>query len=173
MKVDGKSLLSALMLAAKTNNPKAINLLLQRGADPDIVDENNLTALTHAIGTNSLENVKTLIKITTQQLNIILEQLAESDLDIDDDLRDCIIEKIRDDETLLLPCLTKASTFGKHDLIKLLLDNFSYDIAEETSKNLLENVIMSDDPEACKVVNDVKKPKLNSEHKALVQKRGK
>ena len=112
-------MLSALMLAAKTNNPEAINLLLLHGADPDIVDENNFTALTHAIGTNSLENVKTLIKITTQQLNISLERLAESELVIDDDLGDSIIEKIRDDGTLLLPCLTKASTFGKHDLIKL------------------------------------------------------
>ena len=73
------------MLAAKTNNPEAINLLLQRGADPDIVDKNNFTALTHAIGTKSLEIVKTLIKKTTQQLNISLEKLAESELEIDDD----------------------------------------------------------------------------------------
>ena len=151
--------LSPLMVAAKTNSPEAINLLLAHNADPDKVDSNDRTALTYAINTNSQDNVKSLIKLTSVELIRSLKALAESDLVIDQELGECIIEKIRAENIPLKPLLQAASTFGKDDFIKLLLDNFPEAIDQNTLNDVIKNVIKSDQPKACKVVNDFMKTK--------------
>ena len=58
------------MLAAKTNNVEAVDELLKRNADPDIVDKDGFTALTHAILSENIDIILKLFKVTKFGLEI-------------------------------------------------------------------------------------------------------
>ena len=58
------------MLAAKTNNVEGVEELLNRNADPDIVDKDGFTALTHAILSENIDIILKLFKRTKSGLKI-------------------------------------------------------------------------------------------------------
>ena len=66
------------MLAAKTNNIEAVDLLLEKNADPNVADENGFTALTYAIIAGNVETIEKLLLKTERNLKPSLEKLAET-----------------------------------------------------------------------------------------------
>ena len=68
------------MLAAKNKNSDAIDLMLDKNADPDESDQNKYTALTYAILAENVEITEKSIDKTTTHLSVSLEKLAESKL---------------------------------------------------------------------------------------------
>ena len=66
------------MMAAKTMSIPQVLLLLDKGADPNDADEDQNTALTHAVLSENIESAETLITKTTEHLDVTLRKLAES-----------------------------------------------------------------------------------------------
>ena len=77
--------LTPLMMAAKTNNEEAVEELLKRFADPDIVDKDGFTALTHAILSENIDIILKLFKVTKSGMKITLKNLGKSSIELKND----------------------------------------------------------------------------------------
>ena len=78
------------MAACLTSHPRIVLLLLTNGADPDLRDSNNSTALDFALRSGCLESIKLLLDYGTdsfpQTTDLYLPRVNTlSDLDTDDE----------------------------------------------------------------------------------------
>ena len=70
------------MVAAKTNNKEAVELLRQKNADPDVVVKvlnENYTALIYAIESGSYQTLPQLYEVTNAELKFSFQKLADAD----------------------------------------------------------------------------------------------
>ena len=73
--------LTPLMLAAQTNSEELVELLLNENADPNQVDKDNQSSLTHSILAENASIIARLFEKTTVSLQNSLERLAEAFID--------------------------------------------------------------------------------------------
>ena len=113
LQVGKEEKLTLLMIAAKTNNKEAIELLLGKHADPDVVVEvvngeknENYTALIYAIESGSYQTLPELYEVTNAELRFSFQKLADSDFEWEKDdsafqrLKTAIKAKIENDNNL-------------------------------------------------------------------------
>ena len=154
--VDPVSKLSPLMIAAKTNSKEAIDWLLAKAANPNYFDSKKYTALSYAILSENIEIVKKLLVITTEHLDLSLQLLANSLIKLDQPLRKILNKVITTSEELYLPFLINCSEFGKYDCYQMLVEDHKelfekIDLA--TIKTIINNIIVSDVFEACRIAS--------------------
>ena len=108
------------MVAARTNSLEAIDLLLQKKAEPNHVDSQKYTALSYAIMSENIEIVKKLFKITFAQLDDSLKLLSQSLIKIDKELRIILKLLITKTKALFYPFLENCSKYAKYDCFEIL-----------------------------------------------------
>ena len=168
------------MNAAKTSSTEAVAILLRGHADPDIVDEEGWTALSYALKTNNVDIIKRLAPITIVGIDTSISLLAMTRLRMDRGLEFYVKDILASNRGEDL--LKKSSFFGNTNILDYLLKdshllNKEYDYAwsEDVISTCLENVIKSDNVEACKIVlnywkNALKKKETHFED--LIRDRG-
>ena len=97
------------MLAAKTNNIEAVNLLLEKNADPNIADENEFIALTYAIVAGNVEIIEKLLLKTERNLKTSMQKLAETT--ITNELIQKEVKKMLINDRKLFRIFADASSF--------------------------------------------------------------
>ena len=161
LQIDPISQMSPLMVAAKTNSIEAIDLLLAKAANPNYSDSKNYTALSYAILSENIEIVKKLFKITTEHLDVSLQLLSNSLIKVDKPLRKILNILTTTNEELYLPFLINCSEFGKFDCYQMLVEDHEElfeKIDLETMKTIINNIIVSDVFEACRIASLVFTP---------------
>ena len=112
------------MFAAKTNFVEAVQILLDKNANPDAVDRNNFTALTYAILSDNSETTEKLLPKTTKYLDISLSMLAKSNIKANKNIVDEVVKIFnnKNGRELFKVFVMKASFFGKADWLEILFD---------------------------------------------------
>ena len=82
------------MSAALTRSNEVIQVLLTAGADPNIIDSNGNTALTHAIQSEDISTMELLCSITKVGRKGAFRWIGEKRLDISDS--EPVLQFIRD-----------------------------------------------------------------------------
>ena len=82
------------MNAAQTSSTEAVHLLLKKDpsngdkvrADPNLTDENGLTALAFSLHTNNTQVINILAEVTTEVTDTTMKMLAQSNVKIEGEL---------------------------------------------------------------------------------------
>ena len=154
------------MTAARTGAGKAVDLLLGKNADPDVIimvnngeEDEEYTALIFAIESDNYQIVLKLMEVTNTGLRLALEKIAESTFDWNDNkdsliaLKSFIKKKIEKDHNLFQAFFKSAAVFGNRLWIYYLRSEFPnlvMGLNDETKNELLKDVTYSDDANACK-----------------------
>ena len=122
--------LTPLMLAAQTNSEESLELLLNENADPNQVDKDNQSSLTHSILAENASIIARLFEITTVGMQNSLERLAEAFIDWKENsssferIKSAIKEHINKDSHLFKIFLVRTAIFGNQAWLKYLIDEF-------------------------------------------------
>ena len=155
-------------------------MLEDKNIDPNLLDENKFNALTHAIKSEHPEIVAILLERTDVALEISFHFLAESAIDWKKPENSSFLGqikmamKIKIDYELFKGFLERVGQFGNSIWIDFLLHDFPEYVEKfllELLDELTRDVIMSDNPTACKVIAEF--ANLNEDLKSLALKRGK
>ena len=134
------------MLAAKTNNIEAVDLLLEKNADPNVADENGFTALTYAIIAGNVETIEKLLLKTERNLKPSLEKLAETTI-TNEFIQNGVKKMFINDRKLFKIFADASSFFGNSIWLQWLLytDTFTKFIPDliikKSSKMSLNQII--------------------------------
>ena len=172
--------LTPLMMAAKTNNTIAVEILLIKGADPNIEDEEGFTALTHAIVSENISNIAKLFKVTKRGLEKSFEKLGESSMTLYSEQCKCFLpeleseihEIVNKNRNLFNTFLEIVAIFGNAHWLQMLLST-NPKLNEKTRLRILENVLNSDDAEACQILAKNEQFNLTDKLKKFAISRGK
>ena len=166
-----------LMCAAKTSSTEAVELLLEKGADPDICNESDgSNALSLALGTGNMEVIQMLCKVTTDPdgFNSCITALAQSNIKIVGKMKKFIKRLLEAGKTKLL--IEKASFYGNSILLDYILTEDPNILFKCDMTKITRNVIISDNPEACETILDHCKTNgyniLVRKHEKLLLERG-
>ena len=148
------------MNAAKTSSPEAVDLLLKKDpsngvkvpADPNLTDENGVTALAFSFATNNTQVINTLAEVTTEAGEATMKMLAQADVKIDGELETFVKKMLNDGQKVKL--LQLSTFFGNSLLMDYLLNKANITWTENNVLANIENVIKSDDAKACKIFKD-------------------
>ena len=168
------------MLAAKTNNVEAVDELLKRNANPDVVDKDGFTALTHAILSENIEIILKLFKRTKSGLKISLKKLGKSSLELNNDQNKSFFEKLKliiksiidEKRSHFNTFLEAVAIFGNALWLKMLLFE-NPKLNKRTRERILKSVIMSDDAKSCQIIAQYDQFVLTPNLKKLAISRGK
>ena len=122
--------LTPLMLAAQTNSEESLELLLNENADPNQVDKDNQSSLTHSILAENASIIARLFEITTVGMQNSLERIAEAFIDWKENsssferIKSAIKEHINKDSHLFKIFLVRTAIFGNQAWLKYLIDEF-------------------------------------------------
>ena len=122
--------LTPLMLAAQTNSEELVELLLNENADPNQVDKDNQSSLTHSILAENASIIARLFEITTVGLQNSLERLAEAFIDWQENqssferIKSVIKEHINKDSHLFKIFLVRTAIFGNTPWLKFLFEEY-------------------------------------------------
>ena len=167
-----------MITAAKTNSTEAIKLLLKNNYDPNFADEEGNTALVFGILSENTEATEILLPKTTEHLDVALKSLAEaksSSFVVSQSIKDEVKKIIGDDKQLLWIFLERVSFFGNDQWFDWFLKNFPEEMKYFCQlETILRNVIMSDNPKACELIQtNFEKHLKNKELQELALSRGK
>ena len=154
------------MNAAKISSEYAANILLNFStahllnrnyrimANPNVTDEEGFTGLSFALKTNNIEIINMLADVTTEGVDINLKLLVQSNLEIDGKL-ETYVQKILEGGKIQ-QLFEMSSFFGNPQFLDYLLNNNRSKISwnEADILKCIENVIKSDDVQACKIVQE-------------------
>ena len=171
--------LTPLMLAAKTNNYEAVEELLKRGANPDVVDKDGYTALTHAILSENINIIAKLFEITKSCMKMSLKKLGEVSIDLMSsnqdslqELKSIVKEKICEERRHFNSFLEAVTIFGNAFWLQMLMFE-NPKLNKRTRERILASVIMSDDAKACQIIAQYDHFVLTEKLKKLAISRGK
>ena len=148
--------ITPLMCAAKTSSSEAVSLLLSKGADPNICEENfdgnSLNALACAITTGNKEIIEILCKLTTNPdgFNTCIVELAKANLDIDGELKTFLSKAFASNRVKF--ALEKSSFYGNAKLLQFVLQQNPNILFKSKVPKIMENVIKSDSKETCEIL---------------------
>ena len=106
------------MNAAKTSSPEAVHLLLKKDssngdkvwADPNITDEDGVTALAFSFNTNNAQVINMLAEVTTEAGEATMKMLAQANVRIEAEL-EIYVKKILNDGQIEKGKILELSTF--------------------------------------------------------------
>ena len=157
------------MEAARVGADNMVTFLLSVGADPDLTDILDKTALIHAIDNKCHSTIALLAPLTRKSYGAVLASLARSQPpEMTHPLQDLITRAAMDPEAVRIG-LYYATTFGAAGLLKMLTDKRLF--GSEDANSLLENAVNSDDAETVKVVLGLTR-EVSSENIELALTRG-
>ena len=184
-----KKNLTPLMLAAQTNSEESLNLLLDKKADPDMIDpdpnvadEKKSTALIFAILEGNTKLISILFKVTNKNIKLALMRLAESDIDWKSPFNQDTFEELKKilnskiNQEIFHVFLKRARRFGNQNWLEWLLKDFnewSQKISKKSWLKMCKDVIKSGNGGACKVIADhmtEKKIELSDDLKKLAKR---
>ena len=162
------------MIAAKTNNDEALDMMLKLNIDPNLADIKKYTALTCAVLSENVYSTSQLFKITEKHLDITLQKLAQSKIKSNlfkDSIKSIILRK----QNLFNVFINACSFYGNGYWFGWLVREFPelvLNLGVNSIKNLIENAIMSDSSDACMIINSLNLA-LKDQMKAIAVSRGK
>ena len=110
------------MMAAKTSSAESVELLLENGANPDLLSEKNdkQNALAFALKTGNQKVISLLSEVTTQGMESCIKVLAESNMTVGKEV-EVILQKLvlKGKKDLLLE---EATIFGNGHMAKFMLN---------------------------------------------------
>ena len=147
---DGKT---ALMCAADEGHLYVVRNLLDRGADVEVSDTSDWTALTFAIEAEDVETVQLLAPpVTSNKLGNSLVRLARSKMEITSGIA-IFITKCAGEREHFLEGIREATQFANHPMIEVLLKAGDRNwLSANTLSDLTNLAIMSDNPDMCKTI---------------------
>ena len=101
------------MMAAKTSSAESLELLLENGANPDLLSEKNdkQNALSFALKTGNQKIISLLSEVTTQGMESCIRILAESNMTVGKEVKVILKKLVQEGKKDLL--LAEASIFWK------------------------------------------------------------
>ena len=162
------------MIAAKTNSPEAVYILLNRynhvkydmdslrksikkfdrphhsTCNTELTDKNGLNALAYALRAGHPDVIYMLSQVTKTGLDPCIKILAQTEVDIHKGLSSFIDNMIEANKSGLL--LEEASFYGNSILLEHLKQTKNFKIQEKHLVLGLENAIKSDEPSAVKMM---------------------
>ena len=132
--VDSEYSRTPLMSAARQGGVETVKVLLNKGADPDILDVNGETALSRAIKAEDSPTVELLAQMTNTSLRDSLSALARSSMSISPIVESFVARCARDSEAVVSGLKT-ASLFAHITILHLLTvygntDNLPADVLD-------------------------------------------
>ena len=170
------------MNAAKTSSTESVQLLLKKDpnnedrtlADPNVVDGKGQTALDFALRTNNAEVINILAEVTTEASDTSIKMLAQSNVKVENNLENHVQKIWQSGKIRKL--FEWSSFYGNPHVLDYLLNNPVLSWTERDIYTCIENVIKSDDPKACQVVQDYyqkNKIRVQKDFETLARSRGK
>ena len=161
--------ITPLMQAAWNAALESIDLLLDLGADANLLDINMDPALSFALRSNNLAAVKKLLPFTNSGIQRVFVAFAKSCVPFGKEIITFLMEKLAKDASLFFTGFYWASKYGNVRMVNVLkkflsfqIHNFGEDnmfpIKSEIIKDfpeILRNSIESDKIEVCGVVKDI------------------
>ena len=170
------------MNAAKTSSTESVQLLLKKDpnngnrtlADPNVVDDRGQTALNFALRTNNTEVINILAEVTTVASDNSIKMLAQSNVKVENSLENYVQKNFESGKVRKL--FEWSSFYGNPHVLDYLLNKPELSWTERDISKCIENVIKSDDPKACQVVQDYcqkNKIEVKKDLETLARSRGK
>ena len=139
--------MTPLMSAARTSSTELVRLLLiEKNADPNIINSQDMTALDYALKTDNIEIINMLSKVAKER-DKTLKLLAQSHIELIGEIENRVKKMKRENQKQLM---VYSSFYGNEYLLKYLLQK-KKPLRVDMSL-ILKNCIMSDNPQACTVV---------------------
>ena len=140
------------MYAADAGHVGIVRTLLARGADADLLDRSDWTALALAMRAEDVETVEVLAPVTSIKLGHSLVILARNQLEITEGIKS-FITKCGGEKEVFLDGVREATEFGNIPLLQALLDIEDTNwLSEEELSDLTKLAIMSDSPDMCATI---------------------
>ena len=158
------------MAAAQFNSMETVTVLLDLGANPNYLDHHQQPALYHALVTEVTPVILKLLNVTTNGLKASINALASTkSIGFSEEIFTFVKEKTQHNSELFIHSLQAGFKFGNIDLLNLLLGrtdgnrmiqlwntgSFLKDKLISSMPLFLDNAIISDNPEACKIVKQL------------------
>ena len=137
-----------LMMAAKTSSEEVVDLLIQKDADPDKLDQAGLPALGYALHAGNRNIINHLSGKTSQGLEKCVAVLCQAD---PESVSQVFVDKILSREETRNLLLKKASFYGANNVLDLVFAKPDQSWSDSMKMEILRNTILSDRPEACNI----------------------
>ena len=139
--------MTPLMSAARTSSTELVRLLLiEKNADPNIINSQDMTALDYALKTDNIEIINMLSKVAKER-DKTLKLLSQSHIELIGEIENRVKKMKKENQKQLM---VYSSFYGNEYLLKYLLQK-KKPLRVDMSL-ILKNCIMSDNPQACTVV---------------------
>ena len=139
--------MTPLMSAARTSSTELVRLLLiEKNADPNIINSQDMTALDYALKTDNIEIINMLSKVAKER-DKTLKLLAQSHIELIGEIENRVKKMKKENQKQLM---VYSSFYGNEYLLQYLLQK-KKPLRVDMSL-ILKNCIMSDNPQACTVV---------------------
>ena len=139
--------MTPLMNAARTSSTELVRLLLiEKNADPNIINSQDMTALDYALKTDNIEIINMLSKVAKER-DKTLKLLSQSHIELKGEIENRVKKMKKENQKQLM---VYSSFYGNEYLLKYLLQK-KKPLRVDMSL-ILKNCIMSDNPQACTVV---------------------
>ena len=140
------------MFAARFGCDATMRALLSRGANHDLTDHKNDTALVYAIISECDTTIVILASLTTVSLDNVLYSLAKYQTDISPAISK-LLERYTSNVELAMTGLMYATRHGAVNMVKILSQKLNIGEQSEEGRNkLLKDAVMSDSLETCEAI---------------------
>ena len=140
------------MWAAGTAADATVAFLLSKGASPDLMDNNDNTALDFAIQSGCSSTIDLLAPVTTQGFHEALKILAAFNTELTPALED-LLRRAASDKDAAMKGVVNAAHFGAAKMLTILTRGWDNNTLDPTKANqLLELSLMSDNAETVDIV---------------------
>ena len=150
------------MYAALKAADETVAFLLSKGASPDVLDNNNQTALVYAINSHCYSTISLLAPVTRRSLGAALANLATKQTKVIPAIEDLLRRAALEPAVPMAPPesvrmgLHYASQFGATGMLKILTEGWNKNTVHPSAANkLLQKALSSDNPDAVQVILDI------------------
>ena len=160
------------MYAASQAADETVAFLLSKGASPDLMDYNNVTALVHAIQNKCSSTIDVLAPVTMKGLDGAVISLAAYHAELTPAVEDLLRRVAASDNDAVTMGVAYAAEFGAARILKILTQGWDKNTLDSTDANhLLEKALMSDNADTVDTIRAFV-PSVSSEKIVLALTRG-
>ena len=124
------------MCAAGEAGDETVAFLLSKGASPDLVNNNNFTALVFAIQSECSSTIDLLASLTKKGLVETVKDLAALRTELTPAVED-LLRRASSDKVAVRMGVICAAKFGATSMLKILTEGWNKNILDPTEANLL------------------------------------
>ena len=160
------------MDAARRASDETVAFLLSKGASPDLVDNNNLTALVDAVKSGCSSTIALLGPVTTKGLGEALKKLAAFHTELTPAVEDLVRKAAASEKDAEKKGMVVATKFGAARMLNILIQCWDKNTLDSTIANhLLKIAILSDNADTVDTIRAFVKS-ISSENRDLALTRG-